>query len=110
MLTNEQKRLNTFAENVTQQVIERNLLKNLAEDTFSPKRVQQYTDDMVADLAVESKRITAKRARLEHYKNILENSKNAVEKLLNPHKRRAAELVEDEDDPDVPYSKRPSLD
>ncbi|KAF2166820.1 hypothetical protein M409DRAFT_54601 [Zasmidium cellare ATCC 36951] len=103
------KRLETFAENVTQQVIERNLLKDLAEATFSPKIVQKYTDEMVSELAVESKFVTLKRTQLEHYRGILEKSKNAVDKLLNPHKRRATELLEDEDDPSVPYSKRAAL-
>lgn len=106
LLTDAQKRLTTFTENVTLQVIERHLLKDLAEETFSPKIVQQYTDEMVAELAVESARIQSKRARLEHYKDILMKSKNAVDKLLNPHKRGAAELHEDEDDPSVPYAKR----
>ncbi|KAK4496315.1 hypothetical protein PRZ48_012295 [Zasmidium cellare] len=102
------KRLQTFTDNVTQQVIERNLLKGLA-DIFSPKQVQEYTDKEVEQLAVESKSTQSKREELEHFKEILDNYRNEVDKLLHPHKRRAAETKDDDDD-NVPYSKRAALD
>lgn len=93
-------------ENVTQQVIERNLLKHLADETFSPKKVQVMKDDAVAELTVEPKRITKKRQELEHYKGILQKSKEAIERIVNPQKRRVEEMAGFEDIV-IPEAKRP---
>ncbi|EME44626.1 hypothetical protein DOTSEDRAFT_152584 [Dothistroma septosporum NZE10] len=106
MLALYQSKVTTFVENVTQQVIERNLIKHLADDTFSPKMVQVMKDDAVAELTVEPKRITKKRAELEHYKGILQKSKEAIERIVNPQKRRAEEMS-GFDDIVIPDAKRP---
>lgn len=65
---NEQKKREKFTEDVSQHVIERNLLKNLAEDLLSPEIVADYTDEMLDELTAESQVITVKRAGLEEEK------------------------------------------
>lgn len=103
-----QKKRSTFAENVAQQVIERSLLRDIAEKTFCPQQVPDYPDDVVAALTAESKRITLKREQLEEQKAALGRAKEAFAKHLdNPLKRRARELDEDDDsDSDIMVKRR----
>lgn len=54
----------TFVDNVCKQVIERHLLRNLAE-CFSPEKVASYTDDELQRIAAESPDDVEKRENLK---------------------------------------------
>ncbi|PIA92595.1 hypothetical protein CB0940_04978 [Cercospora beticola] len=81
-----------FIMNVTEQVINRHLIRNLAEDTFSPKAVDNLSDEQITAIAAEPISVTNRRNELERKKEILVNSRNIFQALLHPHKRPAEDL------------------
>ncbi|SMR60812.1 unnamed protein product [Zymoseptoria tritici ST99CH_1E4] len=74
----------TFTANMIHQVIERHLLKGLANETFSPTIVHGLSDQEVMDLAKEPVEVTTERNGLKHRKDILEKTRKAFLKVLNP--------------------------
>lgn len=111
-----QSRRNIFTENVTQLVIERHLLKNLAEDTFSPKIVQSYDGEdgaaTLAKLAAESKLVTEQRAELKEDLVALKQAREAFAGRLDIDLKRTADEMKRGDvvGTDIPYAKRLALD
>ncbi|SMY29303.1 unnamed protein product [Zymoseptoria tritici ST99CH_1A5] len=74
----------TFINNVTQQVIERHLLHGLAEEIFTPTIVSEMSDEEISKLAKEPDEVAKQRAELKEQKSILEDSRKAFLKVLNP--------------------------
>lgn len=72
-------------------MIERNLLKGLADETLSAAIVHEMSDDEISDLAAEQKHVTREREDLENQKDILEKSRKAFNKVLNPRQLDADE-------------------
>lgn len=73
--------------NVTEQVVNRHLIHNLDQDTFSPKNVDSLPDDEVTAIAAEPIDIANERDELERKKAILIKSRDVFHALLYPHKR-----------------------
>jgi len=67
---------------VTEQVIERHLLHDLASQTLSPMIINDMDEDEVALIAAEDAGITNQREHLEHEKAFLENGREAFTKAL----------------------------
>ncbi|KAK6499898.1 hypothetical protein TWF481_010254 [Arthrobotrys musiformis] len=64
--------LKTFVDNVCRQVIERHILRDLAE-LFSPVEIPKYSDERVKSLAAESEGSQEKREELQKLKRTLES-------------------------------------
>lgn len=75
-----------FIAAVTEQVIERNLLHQLAEDTLSPLIINDMPEQAIEYIAAEAEEITHKREFLEGHKTILENGQDAFRKALGAYK------------------------
>lgn len=84
-LTHLQDKVRYFITAVTDQVIERHLLHNLAQDTLSPLMINDMTDREVAYLAAEAKEVTHKRAHLEGHKIILERGQKAFRDAMGSY-------------------------
>lgn len=84
-LTHLQDKVRYFITAVTDQVIERHLLHNLAQDTLSPLMINDMTDREVAYLAAEAEEITHKRAHLEGHKIILEKGQKAFRDAMGSY-------------------------
>ncbi|KAK4575336.1 hypothetical protein LTR86_001190 [Recurvomyces mirabilis] len=76
----------TFIANVTKQVIERELLHNLADDTLSPMIINDMSDAEVGYIAAEAEETTHKRDFLESHKAMLEAGQEAFKKALGSYK------------------------
>ncbi|KAF7186739.1 Interferon-induced GTP-binding protein Mx [Pseudocercospora fuligena] len=85
-------KVKTFIDNVTEQVIERHLLTDLAEDTFAPSVIDAMSDQEIAALAAERPEVAALREDYERQKEILENARRIFSKMLNPLKREPDEM------------------
>lgn len=84
-LTHLQDKLRYFITAVTDQVIERHLLHNLAQDTLSPLMINDMADREVAYLAAEAEEVTHKRAHLEGHKIILEKGQKAFRDAMGSY-------------------------
>ncbi|KAK6440516.1 hypothetical protein LTR95_003253 [Oleoguttula sp. CCFEE 5521] len=71
-----------FIEAVTDQVIERHLLTNLAGETFSPLQIDAMSEHEVYQIAGEDEDITSQREHFEGQKEILEKGQAAFRKAL----------------------------
>ncbi|KAK4610060.1 Interferon-induced GTP-binding protein Mx1 [Fulvia fulva] len=79
-------RVKYFIAAVTDQVIERNLLHNLATDTFSPLVVNDMADGEIGYVAAEADEVTHKRDFLEGHKAILETGQKAFREAVGSYK------------------------
>lgn len=84
-LTHLQDKVRYFITAVTDQVIERHLLHNLAQDTLSPLMINDMSDREVAYLAAEAEEVTHKRAHLEEHKIILEKGQKAFRDAMGSY-------------------------
>ena len=75
-----------FITAVTDQVVERHLLHNLAQDTLSPLMINDMADREVEFLAAEAEEVTHKRAHLEGHKAILESGQDAFRDAMGSYK------------------------
>ncbi|KAI7283211.1 hypothetical protein KC345_g3022 [Hortaea werneckii] len=71
-----------FISAITKQVIERYLLRDLANDTLSPMLVGEMPDDEVSLIAAEAEEITRMRSNLEARKSTLENGQQTFRSAL----------------------------
>ncbi|RMY82913.1 hypothetical protein D0861_07662 [Hortaea werneckii] len=71
-----------FISAITKQVIERYLLRDLANDTLSPMLVGEMSDDEVSLIAAEAEEITRMRSNLEARKSTLENGQQTFRSAL----------------------------
>ncbi|OQO05252.1 hypothetical protein B0A48_09019 [Cryoendolithus antarcticus] len=71
-----------FIEAVTDQVVERHLLTNLAGETFSPLQIDAMSEHEVYQIAGEDEDITSQREHFEGQKQILEKGQAAFRKAL----------------------------
>ncbi|KAL9526889.1 Interferon-induced GTP-binding protein [Sphaerulina musiva] len=74
-----------FITAVTDQVIERHLLHNLAQDTLSPLMINDMADREVEYFAAEAEDVTHKRAHLEGHKIILEKGQKAFRDAMGSY-------------------------
>ncbi|KAK5688780.1 hypothetical protein LTS10_000758 [Elasticomyces elasticus] len=77
-----ERKVDIFVANVTEQVVERHLLKYLAEETVSPVLVSEMPDKEVAFLTAEPRDTAKKRAHLEHRKTVLESGHKILRSAL----------------------------
>ena len=75
-----------FIAAVTEQVIERHLLHDLGEHTFSPMVVVDLADEEVAYIAAEAEDISRKREDLKGQMQILENGQEAFRRALGAYR------------------------
>ncbi|KAK4541234.1 hypothetical protein LTR36_008150 [Oleoguttula mirabilis] len=75
-----------FIAAVTDQVIERHLLHNLAKDTLSPMIINDMTDAEVGYVAAEPEETTHRRDFLEGQKVMLESDQETFRKALGSYK------------------------
>ncbi|KAF2209027.1 hypothetical protein CERZMDRAFT_114173 [Cercospora zeae-maydis SCOH1-5] len=75
-----------FITAVTDQVVERHLLHNLAQDTLSPLIVNDMSDHEIEYLAAEADEVTHKRAHLEGHKAILESGQDAFRQAIGSYR------------------------
>ncbi|KAK4924109.1 hypothetical protein LTR49_008849 [Elasticomyces elasticus] len=75
-----------FIAAVTKQVIERYLLRDLAEDTISPMSILDMADEEVAFIAAEPEETTRSRANLEQKKATLEKGQQTFRMALGSFK------------------------
>ncbi|KAI7233482.1 hypothetical protein KC330_g5346 [Hortaea werneckii] len=71
-----------FVSAITKQVIERYLLRDLANDILSPMLVGEMSDDEVGLIAAEAEEITRMRSNLEARKSTLENGQQTFRSAL----------------------------
>ena len=71
---------------MTEQVIERHLLHDLAEDTLSPMIINDMSDAEVGYVAAEAEEVTHKRDHLEGHRAMLESGQEAFRKALGSYK------------------------
>lgn len=71
-----------FIAAVTEQVIERHLLHDLAEQTLSPMLINDMADGEVAHVAAEAEEVTHKREFLEDHRAILEEGRAEFRRAL----------------------------
>ncbi|GAB1742598.1 hypothetical protein NU219Hw_g8136t1 [Hortaea werneckii] len=74
--------VNYFISAITKQVVERYLLRDLANDTLSPMLVGEMSDDEVSLIAAEAEEITRMRSNLEARKSVLENGQQTFRSAL----------------------------
>ncbi|KXT04153.1 hypothetical protein AC578_40 [Pseudocercospora eumusae] len=79
-------RVRYFITAVTDQVIERHLLHNLAQETLSPLIINDMTDKEIEYIAAEAEEVTHKRAHLESHKAILESGQEAFREAIGSYK------------------------
>lgn len=84
-LTHLQDKVRYFITAVTDQVIERHLLHNLAQDTLSPLMINDMADREVGYFAAEAEDVTHKRAHLEGHKIILEKGQKAFRDAMGSY-------------------------
>lgn len=86
LLTRFKDKVKYFIAAVTDQVIERHLLSNLARDTLSPMIINDMTDAEVGYVAAEADETTHRREFLESQKVMLESGQEAFRKALGSYK------------------------
>ncbi|KXT17035.1 hypothetical protein AC579_4352 [Pseudocercospora musae] len=79
-------RVRYFITAVTDQVIERHLLHNLAQETVSPLIINDMADKEIEYIAAEAEEVTHKRAHLESHKGILESGQEAFREAIGSYK------------------------
>ncbi|EME83982.1 uncharacterized protein MYCFIDRAFT_187187 [Pseudocercospora fijiensis CIRAD86] len=79
-------RVRYFITAVTDQVIERHLLHNLAQDTLSPLIINDMAEKEISYIAAEAEEVTNKRAHLESQKKILESGQEAFREAVGSYK------------------------
>lgn len=82
----QQDRVRYFITAVTDQVIERHLLHDLAQQTLSPLIINDMGDKEVEYIAAEADEITHKRAHLESHRAILEMGQEAFREAIGSYK------------------------
>ena len=77
-----QREVKSFIDNVTKQVIERHLLRDLASATISPLLINDMTDEEVSYLASEPEETTRLRDNLEGRKATLKKGRETFNSAL----------------------------
>lgn len=75
-----------FIAAVMEQVVERHLLHNLAEETLSPMIINDMAEGEIAYITAEEEEVAQKRDFLDGHKTIIESGQEAFRKAMGSYK------------------------